>query len=1073
MKKILSLLALLMTTVVAFATDYTDAFTCTTSVAGTETLGQKTLTITDNGDGTYDVVIKDFNSQKLAQNFGDMTFAGMSGTTADGVTTITAADVTASQTDGTYFKFKATEATVKFNADKAYFHAKGIISDYYTFELTFGTDEGFSGGGPVDPGTDPSVPVDLVEADYNPSGEAFLFHAPINWDTQKLVAKIDLSTCKNESAENEQVFSCGTENLDWNTDVFTFFRKRDVTCQSYTNGGGVNTGAQRVDNTQPITIELSKANGYSINGTVDVIEASKLSKIFALSTIYVGSTDGDQASNATYKYIKVVPLDWTEPTEPTEPEEPTTYDYHTKAYVEYNGTFTDIEGGADVVVTEYADGKCSATFKKVTDGESIYGDLTFNNLTATTSDEGTKYELTDDSKAVWTGVTPAGIMSGITENGNATFSDFFCATGELAGNDYNFALSFKVNVSGSDLNIVFGEEAPKATSYTGTWNVTRKGSTLSESTDNSVVSILLKNESTAQVTIPAFSDLEEEDAGSVASLTFDVLYSEALSGDERYIKFYGSNDDVEITEGDWEQQHASISMDGKLVDGKLTATFNVVLNGMEEYTYELGFNVMPFVASTETFNDVANVTFGEQTANFDAASVDVTEYEQGKFSLTYKSLTLNGNEVGDFTISDIAAAEDETTGVYTFSTTATKGEWTRVVENNAAGVEAGDEAEIRNFEATLTPAADESEDAGKLVAKFGVNVQGEWADVVFGAKHEEEASEIVLAENYQADGTGFTFSTPIDWDTQKVVISANTESCQRSTEHLFGVGVDGTSWNKNVHLYYTSDSKLQGYWDGADGGGNNNTGKFDCNGTVKAEISKANGFVVDGETKIAASRMDGLYEMTNIVVGSGEASNQESYAYYNYIKIVPLDWTEPAQPEAKTYDGQLLVKDGLTEDKVLEKREAQAVVTDNLDGTATITLKDVTLGEVTGDVTFTGTYVTAEDDGEDIFMLQGTTDEATTALFGKEFTAVLNGTYKSDDEVYFTFEMFDADQTTYYVGVFGKNILDVDGVNGISANANAAGTQIFTISGAKVNSLQKGVNIVRTADGKTVKVLRK
>lgn len=1073
MKKILSLLALLMTTVVAFATDYTDAFTCTTSVAGAETLGQKTLTITDKGDGTYDVVIKGFNSQNLGQDFGEMTFAGMPGTTTDGVTTITAADVTATQTAGTYFVFKATEATVKFNADKAYFHAKGTISGYYTFEFTFGTDDFSTGGDPEQPVIEGNPIAGLTN--YAPNGDKFEFPFTCDFTKQKLVWKVDFTNAGWTS--NQLVFTIGTSDADlsaWETatggNAHFYYTKSSadggkLVCHYLHKGTRNDIDNIAVENVVTFTLD---AEGFHV-GDVLAVPAEQMPKLYEGGTEFLfGSQEGTGRSYVVYDYATVIDL-----SEPTEPEEPTTYDYHTKAYVEYNGTFTDIEGGADVVVTEYADGKCSATFKKVTDGESIYGDLTFNNLTATTSDEGTKYELTDESKAVWTGVTPAGIMSGITEEGNATFSDFFCATGDLAGNDYNFALSFKVNVSGSDLNIVFGEEAPKATSYTGTWNVTRKGSTLSESTDNSVVSILLKNESTAQVTIPAFSDLEEEDAGSVASLTFDVLYSEALSGDERYIKFYGSNDDVEITEGDWEQQHASISMDGKLVGDKLTATFSVVLNGMEEYTYELGFNVMPFVATTETFNDVANVTFGEQTTNFDAASVDVTEYEQDKYSLTYKSLTLNGNEVGDLTISDIAAAEDETTGVYTFSTVATKGEWTRVVENNAAGVSAGDEADIRNFEATLTPAADESEDAGKLVAKFGVNVQGEWADVVFGAKHEEEASEIVLAEDYQADGTGFTFTTPIDWDTQKVVISATTASCQRSTEHLFGVGVDGTSWNKNVHLYYTSDSKLQGYWDGADGGGNNNTGKFDCDGTVKAEISKANGFVVNGETKIDASRMDGLYEMANIVVGSGEASNQESYAYYKYIKIVPINWTEPAESEAKTYDGQLLVEDGLTEDKVLEKREAQAVVTDNLNGTASITLKNVTLGEVTGDMTFTGTYVAAEDDGENIFMLQGTTDEATTTLFGKELTAVINGTYKSDDEVYFTFEMFDADRTVYYAGEFGKNILDVDGVNGISANANAAGTQIFTISGAKVNSLQKGINIVRTADGKTVKVLRK
>ena len=32
---------------------------------------------------------------------------------------------------------------------------------------------------------------------------------------------------------------------------------------------------------------------------------------------------------------------------------------------------------------------------------------------------------------------------------------------------------------------------------------------------------------------------------------------------------------------------------------------------------------------------------------------------------------------------------------------------------------------------------------------------------------------------------------------------------------------------------------------------------------------------------------------------------------------------------------------------------------------------------------------------------------------------------------------------------------------------------IYTLTGAKVTSLQRGVNIVRTADGRTLKVLKK
>ena len=49
----------------------------------------------------------------------------------------------------------------------------------------------------------------------------------------------------------------------------------------------------------------------------------------------------------------------------------------------------------------------------------------------------------------------------------------------------------------------------------------------------------------------------------------------------------------------------------------------------------------------------------------------------------------------------------------------------------------------------------------------------------------------------------------------------------------------------------------------------------------------------------------------------------------------------------------------------------------------------------------------------------------------------------------------------------------VDGISSINAEAANGETQLFTIDGVKLNKLQKGLNIVRTADGKVKKVLVK
>ncbi len=44
--------------------------------------------------------------------------------------------------------------------------------------------------------------------------------------------------------------------------------------------------------------------------------------------------------------------------------------------------------------------------------------------------------------------------------------------------------------------------------------------------------------------------------------------------------------------------------------------------------------------------------------------------------------------------------------------------------------------------------------------------------------------------------------------------------------------------------------------------------------------------------------------------------------------------------------------------------------------------------------------------------------------------------------------------------------------NTVNTADNSTITEIYTLGGARVNSLQKGINIVRLANGKTVKVIK-
>lgn len=56
--------------------------------------------------------------------------------------------------------------------------------------------------------------------------------------------------------------------------------------------------------------------------------------------------------------------------------------------------------------------------------------------------------------------------------------------------------------------------------------------------------------------------------------------------------------------------------------------------------------------------------------------------------------------------------------------------------------------------------------------------------------------------------------------------------------------------------------------------------------------------------------------------------------------------------------------------------------------------------------------------------------------------------------------------------VFGEDF-DANGINAVKNEIGGKPVQIYNVSGARVNALQRGVNIVRTADGKTMKVVKK
>ena len=363
MKKILSLLSMLMITVTAFATSYTDQlnYKLTVFTALTKNLPAGELTVEPYGTSNYTVTAKgcDF-SEFDAGNWDEIVCEDVAGTTdANGVTTITLDNPYAYRTSDNA-TFTDTKLVVKFNGTKAYAHFEGKMKVMYVaraFEYTFGTDEGFeSTGGGSTGGEDKPAIVTVKENFQSTEGSSWGENVTIDWNTQKLVASINLA-----STGSDKGFLGVTkkgQTAGWNNYGIIFYNTNGSTVQGYAPGQPNNANTDQVTKGEdPVRFEISKDGGVKCQGNV-VISASNIAHLTNQSEIVVGAAD--KPAGALYNYIKVVPLDWKETTEPTEPEVTVTFEkqYADKLYSLADGTPSAM-GDATVTLKEMSDNTIS------------------------------------------------------------------------------------------------------------------------------------------------------------------------------------------------------------------------------------------------------------------------------------------------------------------------------------------------------------------------------------------------------------------------------------------------------------------------------------------------------------------------------------------------------------------------------------------------------------------------------------------------------------------------------------------------------------------------------------------
>ena len=860
------------------ATDY--VADCVVSCNNQEsTMSGATMSVVDNGDGTYNITLKALKSTALGMDFGDLTLSNLSGTTEGGVTTISVAEVNAKFTSGDYME--APESPIKsfvckFNAEKLYAnYGSGSMLRLNNWQRTaftasFGTDEGFesTGGGSTGGGEEKPAIVTVKENFQSTEGSSWGENVTIDWNTQKLVASINLA-----STGSDKGFLGVTkkgQTAGWNNYGIIFYNTNGSTVQGYAPGQPNNANTDQVTKGEdPVRFEISKDGGVKCQGNV-VISASNIAHLTNQSEIVVGAAD--KPAGALYNYIKVVPLDWKETTEPTEPEVTVTFEkqYADKLYSLVDGT-PNAMGDATVTLKEMSDNTISMSlaftgmnvestdlvkgtdekdritytgtanfqgtnfavkalryteneeeklymtliptegttlafgedpdyvapaepedvtlwenyqadgngFSKTAtinwDKQKIVASIDFSNggddkdiLAMTTGDSFAAFQTSTYRTMHWycqqsvkqmsgffakdgAGNNNTGRMDvadclakfeiskaeGLKVNGEvkmspAVLDELFASKNILIGSGESPKLSQAfynyIKVVSLDWTETTTPDTPEAVVYKNELTIVRGAN--HKVYNDAEVTVLAKGEGKYEVTLPEFADMDLTNSGTVGKIVF-TANGEEVDG---VLKLTAENAAGVISTGEgWTNYAADVTMSGEVENNQLAAKFTVVLAGMSDYTYELGYGKEIFIPTTSTVTDWANIKFGDSDpVNIENAKLDITMVSMSTAMVTFKDVMINGNNIGDFAISGVKATFNTDDYTTVLTTEATKGTWVRATENNALGVIVGAESDIRNFEGS------QDEEAGKTIVKFGVffgSAYG-WADIVFGEKAE-------------------------------------------------------------------------------------------------------------------------------------------------------------------------------------------------------------------------------------------------------------------------------------------------------------------------------------------------
>ena len=520
-----------------------------------------------------------------------------------------------------------------------------------------------------------------------------------------------------------------------------------------------------------------------------------------------------------------------------------------------------------------------------------------------------------------------------------------------------------------------------ATDYTGHRTVTYGSNEPTES-DNAVVSIVDNGDGTYNVSFVDVINVDGPYRDNYGTYTFSNL---ACTTENGVTTFTGSGLTAAVTHSNPNSDYSFIK---SASEGELTVKFNAekayakfaatISTGWSSATISAEFGTDDFetgggepegptVVSSKSFTDKLGMKMGDGVYDLPySAEVTVKEMSDGSNNI-------------DFSFgSSVIEANGLTKG------TDAKGRTTYSGDVDVQGT-------VYKVYAVIYTDADGTE-------KIYMSVESEGVTYIVGTQPVDGPS--IPMENYQADGTGFVVSTPIDWNTQKFQAVIDATNCNSSnTEEIFGFGPEATVWEKNIHIYADHGS-YKAYYQ-CSNGNNNTTVNIADKTNITVEVSKADGLTVDGETIIAADKLEGLFDLTEVKFGSGENS-QFSNAFYKSVKLVDL--VPPFVPETKTYKDVAYSSFAGTNTNFDENTVEFTTVED---GTYNVVYKNLTVSSnrigdlnipnvtATTDADGNVTYTTTATEGtwtninQDLASMLGISEGSPATL--KSFTATLSG----------------------------------------------------------------------------------